>query len=66
MCIWVPYCGSMLRRYPYTHHSEGEAKFPIISKLEDNFFFLLFLFVPIHPCQSEIKLQQTFFPLKLL
>ena len=21
MCIWVPYCGSMLRRYPYTHYS---------------------------------------------
>ena len=22
MCIWVPYCGSMLRRYPYTHYCE--------------------------------------------
>ena len=21
MCIWVPYRGSMLRRYPYTHYS---------------------------------------------
>ena len=23
MCIWVPYRGSMLRRHPYTHYSQG-------------------------------------------
>ena len=26
MCIWVPYRGSMLRRYPYTHYSQNIVK----------------------------------------